>query len=1033
MNDDLKDKYSTYSTDNNERKNKNNLKIITEVNNTKTENQDNNKEIRNIDEPFVEYKTECEDLGIDNNINVNQNSQKKKINLNLTLLKFMTQKIKEGKSQNTYRDRKENEDKKIDNNANMSERLNTINYFEKKDKENKKNLDEEKKNKLLKIINAKKFNRFQRNIDKNDNKKKLNKKEDINKDKNDNNNRNKEEPKDKIKESNKNEHININKVTVTEHNKKKEYPNNIKTKIKPPISNAKERSSSIKRDALELLDLLKKKKKEEKENIQKKDEKYEDINNKKNKEKITDNGHDDKGYNEKRHSYKLRPRKKLESNKNKRNIKTNPVQEDNKDLDNKTESQCYGAKTINKTTINDSDNNDNNNTMKNYFNTNDRIIKPFSNYSTNSYNYRKKKYPKINKINYPKPISIKMKERTNEFNTLDDDKTDMSFSNDMNLEPKKIINKKKEKLDKSFDIAQKEITPFTKKILNKNKENPKIYISKKISDKNGEQKIIDYERNTIGCPNISNNNKIYNDFINAQNNKSTSKAYVKKTPDTSKVVSNNNTIDDNADNPKNSFYKNKKHLNKTLMKPTQNITTIEADYHNKTSLNQDTSNNKKVDTISTDYGTNKISKIKKMKDNRQQNKIEIIFNLEDLMILEERLNDIILALESNDNIANKCFNYWNYYYNCSLSNLIEKIFKNKEDSDIVRLSFNYELISIMVCYEYSFEIDSLSKQIFYLLIELIELNHSNLMIICEYILSKIDPENKQNIWVLKLQQIIKGSKPFQSIGDKNKYPKNTIKAIDLNASLLITKLRYILQKYPTQYSEIYFSLISNLDTFSYEEINNFFRKYILRVDNFEGSIVASSYLKKKKYYEPFSPPYLTYPSPKPYTLVLDLDETLVHFKIKSNKGGTLRARPYLFSFLEEMGHYYELIIWTSATEKYANSLIDAIESEKKYFDYILFREHAIIIDNDFVKDLTRIGRNLDRIIMIDDMPQNYRLQKENGINIKPFFGDDMDDTALYDLIPILKHIAESGKDARVELNKYREEIVKKVTSNISKK
>jgi hypothetical protein len=29
-----------------------------------------------------------------------------------------------------------------------------------------------------------------------------------------------------------------------------------------------------------------------------------------------------------------------------------------------------------------------------------------------------------------------MKERTNEFNTLDDEKTDMSFSNDMNLEQK---------------------------------------------------------------------------------------------------------------------------------------------------------------------------------------------------------------------------------------------------------------------------------------------------------------------------------------------------------------------------------------------------------------------------------------------------------------------------------------------------------------------------------------------------------------------------------------------------------------------
>ena len=82
--------------------------------------------------------------------------------------------------------------------------------------------------------------------------------------------------------------------------------------------------------------------------------------------------------------------------------------------------------------------------------------------------------------------------------------------------------------------------------------------------------------------------------------------------------------------------------------------------------------------------------------------------------------------------------------------------------------------------------------------------------------------------------------------------------------------------------------------------------------------------------------------------------------------------------------------------------------------------------------LTRVGRGLDRIIIIDDMPQNFRLQKENGITIKPFFGDDLDDSALYELVPILKHIAEDEYDVRNGLSKYREEIVKRVTSNISK-
>ena len=338
----------------------------------------------------------------------------------------------------------------------------------------------------------------------------------------------------------------------------------------------------------------------------------------------------------------------------------------------------------------------------------------------------------------------------------------------------------------------------------------------------------------------------------------------------------------------------------------------------------------------------------------------------------------------------------------------------------------------MVCYEYSFEIN-LSEQEVLLLLKLMDLNHDNLIIISEYILTKIVPENKHNIWVLKIQEIIEKSKlkGYNQLFSRN-YFHTSIERINFNTNSILNNLKNILLNFPIEYSDILITLLKKIDTKTYEEINDFFREYILRVQNYDGSIIASSYLKKNKKFNSLPAPYLTSPPSKPYTLVLDLDETLVYFKIKSIKGGTMRARPYLFGFLEEMGHYYELVIWTSATEAYANSLIDAVEYEKKYFDYVLYREHAIIIGNDFVKDLTRLGRGLDRIIIIDDMPQNFRLQKENGITIKPFFGDDLDDSALYNLVPILKHIAESRNDVRIGLKKYREEIIKKVTSNISK-
>ena len=98
--------------------------------------------------------------------------------------------------------------------------------------------------------------------------------------------------------------------------------------------------------------------------------------------------------------------------------------------------------------------------------------------------------------------------------------------------------------------------------------------------------------------------------------------------------------------------------------------------------------------------------------------------------------------------------------------------------------------------------------------------------------------------------------------------------------------------------------------------------------------------------------------------------------------------------------------------------MDAIEYKKNFFDYIFYREHAIIIGNDYVKDITRIGRPLSSTIIIDNLPQNFRLQKENGILIKSFWGEETNDNIIFDLLCILKKIAKDGCDVRISLKKY---------------
>ena len=414
--------------------------------------------------------------------------------------------------------------------------------------------------------------------------------------------------------------------------------------------------------------------------------------------------------------------------------------------------------------------------------------------------------------------------------------------------------------------------------------------------------------------------------------------------------------------------------------------------------------------------------------NNNQN-ISPSINIEDIIILQEKLKDIILALNKTKMMANECFEFWNYYYNCSIYRQIERLFTNPIESNLVRISINYELISIMVCYDYSFENDILTKS-FPMLLDLIKLNYKNLIIICEHILSKISSESKNNIWVQKLKNIINSYKKIENIKNNN---LPLVELINYNTNIIIQNLFFLLKNYKTLRNQYISNILGKIQEQNYEQINLFFREYILRTNNLKGSILASVYLRMNSKFNTLPAPYVRTKNNKEFSLVLDLDETLVHFKEQVNGGeGILRIRPGINEFLDEVGKYYELIIFTTATQDYADLLIDAIEEDKIYFDHRLYRDHAVIIDNDFIKDLNRIGRPLDKIIIVDNMPQNFRLQKENGIMIKAFWGEDSFDTALCDLIPILVNIAKEGGDLRKGLEKYKDEIVRKVTTNISK-
>ena len=511
---------------------------------------------------------------------------------------------------------------------------------------------------------------------------------------------------------------------------------------------------------------------------------------------------------------------------------------------------------------------------------------------------------------------------------------------------------------------------------------------------------------------ILNSNKIKN-----------SNTYIKKSPQNPVNISINNQNIDKINNHNSPLYSN-------------NIDENNIIYFNKKSRNQGIY--KERNTINTYNKSNfNIKKYEDIYNNShtknifQNNRFSFSNKLGDLIILEEKLCDAILGLKKNKRAENQCLDFLNFYYNFSMFKQLEKLFDNEVDEEIARLSLNYELISIILCYKFSKENEIIDTSSF---LEILQLCHRNLINIYEQVLKEINKSNNnlKNIWVQKLGQIVDFSKQSsEQLFPSENYITSLVGKINFNTNSLIKKLKNILYNNKYQNKNIIINFIKSLNQRTFEEIYIFFKEYIYIIDNPEGSILPEVYklINQDKQYQNY--PYIKLPNKKRYTLILDLNETLISLKYANNIKGLIRVRPFLYDFLDVVGQYYELILFTGSSENYTKSIVEALERKKKYFDFIFYRQYLVKCGDCYIKDLSKIGRPLNSTIIIDNNPQNYKLQKENGICIKSFWGDDPDDIALYNLINILINIVKEKVDVRDGLSKYRDEIVSKVSVNIS--
>lgn len=145
-------------------------------------------------------------------------------------------------------------------------------------------------------------------------------------------------------------------------------------------------------------------------------------------------------------------------------------------------------------------------------------------------------------------------------------------------------------------------------------------------------------------------------------------------------------------------------------------------------------------------------------------------------------------------------------------------------------------------------------------------------------------------------------------------------------------------------------------------------------------------------------------------------------------------RPYCADFLKEMSLWYEIVIFTTETQEITDPILDSLD-KGHVIKHRMYRQHALIVGEIYIKDMRKLGRELEKVVSVDNLGSNFQLQTENNVYMKSWTGKP-DDEGLLDLNYLLLgkmylEIARSQPgDVRRILKHYREVYLGQIANGI---